>query len=188
MSLFVDLDGVLGDFMGGACELHGRPLYAVTCYDWWHEWGMTDSDFWAPVKQVGHCFYQRYVKPYPWAVELLALVKSMGDFVVVTANPSHPGLAASKTEWIREHIGYDVPVITTCKGGNYRAADLKAMLAGPGRVLIDDSDDNVAAFRVAGGRAITLPQPWNTAHAFTHRRIEYVKDCLIGGGHYGEAV
>lgn len=177
--ILLDLDGVLADFTGGANDVHGRPLYVVAKWDWYSDWGMSDDEFWEPIKQLGHCFYARHVPQYPWAADLLRLVK---DYIIVTANPLHSGLASGKTDWIRKHIGYDAPVITTCSGGNFHAADLKAMLAGPDRILIDDSDENVAAFRAAGGKAITFPQPWNKAHAFTKHRIEFVKDCLLRRG------
>jgi len=178
-----DLDGVFADFTSGANTIHGRPLYAVTTWDWYSDWGMTDADFWKPIKLAGSSFYDKYVPPYPWHDELLRLIYSVGDLVIVTANPLDAGLAASKVEWIRKYIGSRVPVITVCgglgnSGNKISAADLKAMIATPSRVLIDDADHNIDAFRAAGGKAIEFPQPWNRLHHMTNRRIEWVKDCL----------
>jgi hypothetical protein len=176
--ILCDLDGVLADFVSGACEVHGRPLYAVTTWDWYAEWGMTDDQFWTPIKAMGYGFYHEFVKPYPWAGELLSIIHMSGPHAIVTANPQHSGLAASKQEWISKWVGRRPIVTVMSDGHDLRAPQLKAMLAGPERILIDDSDDNIEAFRDAGGRAITFPQPWNKLHAMTTHRIDYVRDCL----------
>jgi hypothetical protein len=170
---------VLADFVSGACEVHGRPTADVKTWDWYEEWGMTSSQFWEPIKAMGYGFYREFVQPYPWLCDLFKLIDYSGhELVVATANPLHTGLAASKAEWISTHLGRVATITVASDGQTLRAPQLKALLAGPGRILIDDSDDNIEAFRDAGGEAITFPQPWNKLHAMTPHRIEYVRDCL----------
>lgn len=167
--IFLDVDGVLADFAGGACALHGRPNYAVTSWDWYEAWGYSARDFWQPIERAGLGFYPRYVRPYPWHAELLRLVKSHGEFVIATASPLHPGLVASKVEWIREYVGADVSVMI---------GDRKDLLASRDHILIDDSDKNVKQFRERGGLAVPFPQPWNANHGITKHRLGYLDEVL----------
>ena len=168
MLIVLDLDGVLADFTGGACAVHGRPHHIVTTWDWYKDWGHSDRDFWHPIEKMGFAFYPVYVKPYPWLDELLTLVKQF-DWVLATANPLHPDLAASKVEWINKYIGKDAPVMM----GNH-----KELLAKEGRLLIDDSDVNTNAFRGRGGMAVTFPQPWNKAKDNLKDRVGHIKRAL----------
>lgn len=169
MLILLDLDGVLADFNGGACEVHNKPLYVPEKWDYFTDWGMTSDEFWKPIEDAGHCFYTNKVRPYPWAADLLRLVRQYGDFVIATANPLHPGLAASKTEWIRRYVGDNAQVMM----GNR-----KDLLAAPGRVLIDDNDENVRKFVAGGGHGIRFPQLWNEARDLVDYRILSVKECL----------
>jgi len=179
MNIYLDLDGVLADFTGAACAVHGRPKHLVRGWNWYRDdWGMSDECFWHPIETLGSAFYANYVRPFPWAYELLNDVRRYGHVIILTASPLHPGLAASKVEWIKKHLGA-VPVMTTCGNRDVRPAYLKGLLAGPESVLIDDSDDNTEVFRRNGGRAILFPQPWNALRTLSVRlRLQYVEDCL----------
>ena len=165
--ILLDLDGVVADFVGGACAVHGRPDYHVTRWSWYDEWGQSDAEFWRPIALHGASFYQRFVKPYPWAQDLLRLIKDTDlPFIIATANPLHAGLVASKVDWIRDHVGHDVSVMM---------GDRKDLLSSPGRILIDDNDKNVSDFRGRGGEAIIFPQPWNACSLQTSERLEWVR-------------
>ena len=41
--------------------------------------------------------------------------------------------------------------------------NVKSALAGPRKILVDDSPSTIEAFAAAGGQAIMVPQPWNNA-------------------------
>lgn len=179
MIILLDLDGVLADFNGAACGLHGRPKYVPKVWDYYADWGYTASDFWRPIERQGACFYPKFVRPYPWMRGMLHLVQDAADEVIIsTANPLHSGLIAGKVDWIKQHVGDSYSVMF---GHN------KELMAGPERMLIDDCDLNIAAFRNEGGYAITFPQPWNKCCGFTSRRLEFLKDSLdnVKGELYG---
>jgi 5'(3')-deoxyribonucleotidase len=173
MQPLCDLDGVLANFTDGANVVHGRPGYEVVQWDWYKEWDMTAAEFWAPIKAAGDYFYTRYVEPYWWLDKVLDMLREHGPLVIATASPSHPGLMASKVEWINHYIG-KCEVITIKN---------KERLASDATVLIDDSDENIGAFSAAGGAVITFPQPWNIMSRFVPNHVEYLEDnlSLLGG-------
>jgi hypothetical protein len=169
MLVVCDLDGVLANFTKGACELHGYPDHLVTEWDWYkRDWGMTDAQFWLPIKHAGYNFYAGYVDPYPWIDEILDLVRRF-NWVLATATPDHPELVASKVDWINKYIGKSTPTMI----GNF-----KDLLAKERRLLIDDSDDNVKAFRARSGLALTFPQLWNGAAKYVRDPVNHIRTGL----------
>jgi hypothetical protein len=163
------MDGVLCDFIGPAAALHGRDARAL---DWAagrgldlaaqtsKVFGLGLDDFWRPIHSAGEKFWAE-LELTPWASGRAGLVASamrLDDCVVLSRPSSCPTSAAGKALWLRRHFDgrFAVP------SGAILAAR-KELLAGPGRVLIDDDDRNVAAWRAAGGAAVLLPQPWNAA-------------------------
>lgn len=166
--IFLDLDGVIADFTGGACAIHGQPDYPVTQWNWYREWGLSGNAFWRPIKEHPD-FYGFYVRKYEWADELREQLAILDRVVIATANPLHPGLAASKTQWILDNMGDHF----TVQMGNE-----KELFAGPGRILIDDCDANVEKWRANGGEAVLFPQPWNENADVVDKRLSYVFWCL----------
>jgi hypothetical protein len=167
--IFLDMDGVLCDFIGPAAALHGRDARAL---DWAagkgldlaaqtsKVFGLGLDAFWWPIHAAGEKFWAE-LELTPWASGRAGLVASalrLDDCVVLSRPSSCPTSAAGKALWLRRHFDgrFAVP------SGAILCAR-KELLAGPGRVLIDDDDRNVAAWRAAGGAAVLLPQPWNAA-------------------------
>lgn len=168
MEIYTDLDGVAADFSNGANDLHGRHGAYVPKWDWYKDWGMTDAQFWAPIRECGADFYTRYVKPYRWMDQLLDELRKFGPLVIVTANPRHGGLMAGKLDWIDKYIG-DCEVIY-CNN--------KARLAKPDKILVDDSQENIDKFKAAHGRTVVFPQLWNTARTRCYFRVQHVVDSI----------
>ena len=170
--VIVDMDGVLADFCGAACRLHGRPKYVVRTWDFFKDWGMTAEQFWSPIKACGTGFYEYNVEPYPWLLELVKVIRQHDpDFIIASvAGAGTPSDYYGKVSWVQKYVG-SVPVVVVPEHHKY-------LLSMPGRVLIDDSTSNVDDFIRDGGRAIEFPQFWNRSSYHTGRRIDYVKSCL----------
>lgn len=164
-----DVDGVLADFVRGACVVHGDPNHTPTDWDWFHtDWGISATEFWRPIKEAGENFYRNYVPPLPWKEDLLGLLREHGDVVLATANPLHPGLAASKIAWLNKHVP-GTPVMMGCQ---------KELMAKPGRILVDDNEDNLVAWLKNGGHPIRMNQPWNLGRNRIDQRMEQVIEHL----------
>lgn len=64
MRIYLDMDGVLCDFVGAACKLHGRDPATVTHWNFFKDWGMTAEEFWRPIHEAGEDFWAN-LEPYP---------------------------------------------------------------------------------------------------------------------------
>lgn len=174
MKVFLDADGVLLDFVSAACRLHGRDPADVACWDFYKKWGMTDKEFWDPIKDRGETFYCVDVDPYPWAEDLIEAVRSVDkNFCVVTATGGgHAEDYSGKVKALQARFG-EMPMMLVPPG-------TKHLLSGPDRFLIDDCDQNIDDFRKLGGLAVTFPQPWNRLRLISseNNKLEYVRSAL----------
>ena len=159
-SIGIDIDGVLADFATAAALLHRREdilapgAWPRNVYQMEDALGITTAEFWSPIEEQGTAFWAE-LKPYPWMPQLVAAARRIVDDVYLISKPSHhPYSTSGKHRWIRKYFGEH------CE--NYLLTPQKFRAAGPGRLLIDDSQLNVSQWQARGGSAILFPQPWNT--------------------------
>jgi len=104
--IFVDLDGVLADFDKGVKELSGKTM------DFWTQQNQI-STIWKALEDLdvqGQGFYE-WISKMPDAQALWDHVKQH-DPVVLTGIPRGTWAAPQKVNWVAEHFGSHVPVIT----------------------------------------------------------------------------
>jgi 5'(3')-deoxyribonucleotidase len=174
--VFLDLDGVMVDFTRAAFKVLGceekLDNWPPGSYEIEDVAGVSMDAFWDTLDAQGPEFWATLPK-LPWADELLKMV---GDWVndpwnqlFIATSPSRaPASAMGKVHWMRDYFGL--------KFRRYMLGSHKYLLAGPGRVLIDDSDAKVKKFVQFGGTGILFPQPWNSNHDLLgdQRRLTYV--------------
>lgn len=160
---YLDMDGVLVDFVKGALAAHDRTLPpAEVLWDFPSQIGFkgNEASFWAP---LGHAFWYNL----DWTgegVELLdGLEDLFGDRVVLMTSPcATPGAVEGKVDWIRRRL----PRYSR----QFFVGPAKHLAAGPGKILVDDHDGNVTEFRACGGAAVLVPRPWNSLREATDVR------------------
>ena len=169
--IFLDLDGVLADFVSAARDVHryhdpaNVPAdYVAAKWDFFTDWGITGKTFWSHIHAKGLDFYGSWVQPYSWALTILREVdRGHDDFAVLTAPSSSHWSYAGKKLWVDTYLR---PAcrrpIKLIVANMPHGEDTKHLLAGPDRLLIDDNDENVGEFRRAGGHAVVFPQLWNS--------------------------
>lgn len=158
---FLDLDGVLVDFVGGACRLHDRPWpYGDPAshgrYKLDELWGMPASTFWAPMSAL----YWEELDLLPDGLQVLDLVErrfGRENVCILTAPTEDPTCAVGKIRWIRRHLPAEY-------AGQYLLGRGKHFCGHSGSVLIDDMERNCDIF-AARGRSFLVPRPWNSGHA-----------------------
>ncbi len=174
MKLFLDMDGVLTDFTTGLMEALHIP-YAYHAYPFeMNVWDFFPEIFARHGKTFDDCndvCTHEFWAKLPWmhdGQKILNTVLSKfnnDDVYLLTAPMPNLGSPSGKWEWIERNIPEfkKRTIITNVD---------KGLLAGPGRVLIDDKNENIDAFWAAGGHGILCPRPWN-------KRYPWVKDKIF---------
>lgn len=179
--IYLDMDGVLVDFIGHVFRLFGvddskekgeDPREQVRGWDGITEGlsrslgrNITGEELWGKIADEGMEFWAS-IPWCPWGKELLEICKEVAPVVIMTTPTREPLSAAGKAAWIYKNVA---------DGGMYALSPCKHLMAHSGALLIDDSDSNADNFARAGGMAYLFPQTWNGAR----RSIDY-KDRLSG--------
>jgi 5'(3')-deoxyribonucleotidase len=176
---FLDMDGVLVDFVTGICEAHGldNPYLkpeALGEFDMAKLWGMSNTAFWRPAKNLGLEFWAS-LKPTLYAKELVTLVESEFENVaILTAPSSDPSCIPGKRLWIEQHFPQFKKKII------FASAESKRLVAAANKVLIDDRDSNVEEWNQHSGIGVTFPCRWNKFHSIAHDPLSYVEFLAYG--------
>ena len=192
MLAFIDMDGVLADFVGGACRVHHRPnpytsgqSGALGQFDIEKIWGISARDFWEPVVADSDFWFNLKETPEAQGIVDVALQTFGRDHccILTAPNMDDPHCVPGKNWWIAKHF----PVFKkdAAKGyhtGNILFGSAKQFLAGPDRVLIDDRDRNIDEFRQWSGIGIRVPRLWNSEYASAGHALDIVKERISGIG------
>lgn len=180
--VYLDVDDVLADFMGG---LH-KALdisYDYSNYPYkkgdWNILGyqiMLNNEL-VTFEQCNDCCTANFWDNLEWMHDgrdiLRAIMGTLGLEKVYLLTTPMPNLesASGKMMWINSNLSVYLKrtIITQAP---------KHLLARPDTLLIDDKDENVDGFRKAGGKVLLVPRPWNRAHLQADRTVEIVKEFL----------
>jgi len=155
--IFLDMDGVLCDFVSAAFSAHGstfnpqeypRGEFAIESV-----LGCTTKEFWRRIDFAGEYFWE-HLEPYPWAEVLFRELQRVDEVIIATSPSRSPASYAGKQRWLR-YMGMN--------GVQSMFGSRKYLMAKPGRVLVDDGEHNVTPWIREGGQAVLVPQPWNCA-------------------------
>jgi len=145
--IFIDMDGVLTDF-----ERRFEQFAGVTPDEYMSQKTIqvgekkANEEFWNLVdKQIG----VRFWAGMPWMPEGEKLYKYIKKYkpTILTSPSREESSRIGKGVWVKRNMS-GVPV----KFGY--GADGKAKFAGPNKILIDDREDNISAWKAAGGIGI----------------------------------
>lgn len=170
ITILVDLDGVLVDFMAGAIRAHGREGLCVTNYDVWEQMGLTREAFWRPLESYA------FWSSLPWTPDgdlllgRLEMRHSAASISLCTTPHPHESSYAGKFAWVKRYLPY--------YADRLHMTARKADLARHDAVLIDDHPGNCQAFRQAGGHAVLVPRPWNELAHLEGDLVSVVTDRL----------
>jgi hypothetical protein len=177
MRIFLDMDGVVVDFIRPAIRIHSRNPDDVIAnwpqgeFDVASVLGITTREFWAPISAAGWRWWVN-LPVLPWAEELMNVVNEFaGEDWLFASSPSRsPQSASGKVRWLQNRY--------TESFRSYMLGEHKHLFAKPGHVLIDDREESVIKFREHSGHAVLFPQPWNQLGAMTDP-VAYVRSELL---------
>lgn len=176
--VFVDMDGVLVDFVGGVFNFfeadptnyNPRGDYELTNY-----LNLPPKEFWSRLDKCEDFWETLHITPEaePLLDFLLSRVDEKNIFLL-TSPALHPNCFYGKAAWVKKHFPQFLPRLIL--------TEHKQFLAARDRLLIDDSDRNISRFREHQGLAVLVPRKWNSQHAFhedaLHMTIQSLKRFL----------
>lgn len=170
--VFLDMDGVIADFVGSTCKAHGleSPYGNTNClgiFEMEQCWGMSEEDFWKP---LGTFEFWADMPKTPEADEIVdfLLCKFGKENICILTNPSfYDGCISAKKQWVKKNY----PMLA----GQMLFGSQKQFLAGSGRFLVDDRDKNIQSFNKFGGHGITVPRPWNHRYFYSDTVMQFIK-------------
>lgn len=177
-NIYLDLDGVLGDFHSAALAAHGSTWRTNDWPEPGTSWpkelpngppGSSEhAAFWSPILAIEDFFLT--VKPFPWVHELVELCKSyVGPHSVVVLSGPASGTereAQQKLRWLGNH-GINLELKIEKEKWRYST---------PGTLLIDDWEKQVDSFYSKGqGVGILFPQPWSRNHRHSTDPVAYTR-------------
>lgn len=182
-TLYLDMDEVLTDFIGGACEVHGLSREYVeekrkpNQYPMEEILELTPDQFWEPITECGVEFWVN-LKPLPHFEELISRVrynweKRGRDWFIVTAPSRCPYSYAGKVLWLKAHIHPHFDRIIPTR--------YKYKLSKPGTVLLDDHILNCFNFvKVASpGEAVLFPHVGNKLKEYADKPLEHEATSIV---------
>lgn len=155
-----DMDGVLADFVSGALTVHRASLpYTEIVWDFPTQIGFAgagDPAFWRPLETPD---FWATLPPCADGMEVFRRIEARigRDRIGILSSGLCPGSCDGKRAWLDRHLpGYARRAIF---------GTVKELLAAPCKLLLDDHDPNVDAWRKCGGKAVRVPRPWNGGRA-----------------------
>jgi 5'(3')-deoxyribonucleotidase len=155
MIIFLDLDGVIINWVQGVFKWFGKPYdpEKVTSYGCMPKlFDVDQQDFWNIIKTP---IFWEYLEFYPEAKSFIEKLQQYGQ-VILLSSPAY-GCAGYRQNWIEQNLP------DFFNRGEYILTPAKWACAHSGTVLIDDHSRNYKEFIKNGGQAILYPQPWNDA-------------------------
>lgn len=177
MDIFLDMDGVLSNFVNGI--LVGiYNLDEQEILDTWPagEWDVSKvigkpwEEITQEVNDEGIDFWEG-LEMYPDALPIYTLANALGKVRLLTTPMDVKGCLEGKVMWAVINLGTHPDDVIFCKE--------KHLLARPDAILIDDKQKNIAEFEEAGGLTVTVPRPWNAMGFLEPIGHKYVLETLL---------
>lgn len=156
--IFLDMDGVLCDFVSAAFTAHGHrfdaskyPRGEFACEK---ILGVSTNEFWRRIDFGGEAFWEN-LEPYPWALDLAKELQQIDRVFIATSPSRSPASYSGKRRWLQK--------MGLCRLDAMFGSQ-KWLMSRPGRILVDDGEHNILPWINEGGQAILIPQPWNNAN------------------------
>jgi len=172
---FIDMDGVLVDFVSAACKAHNRPNpyddkvnYGVFEMD--KIWGMIQQEFWEPLNDPGFWELMDKLPDADNIIEWACRAFSTQRVAILTAPSLGLRCVNEKRNWVRRNYPQLVDQIIF--------TGAKQFLAHNTALLIDDRDKNVDDFQCAGGVALLYPRLWNRGWRVAGRSFDFISELV----------
>lgn len=190
-TIYLDIDGVLADFIGGVGNLFNRPDLVENwpqpkdgrhIYEVGEALGIHEHNIWSEIDYEGEHFWMG-LSVYPWTRTVYEACARYGQVFLVTM-PSHVGVSyLGKHLWIGTKLYRMLGELPGLSDRVIMTRAPKSLLSRPGTILVDDNEANCVDFVGDGtrGHAILFPQPWNSNRLWgitAKERVDFLNERL----------
>lgn len=165
--IYIDMDGVLADFITGVATLADMPEHGTFGDEPPTGYKLEETfrpGVWDEIDNAGEEWWEK-LSPYSWFECWRNDIRDNSEVVLLTAPSLSPHAWSGKVRWIQRHFGRHFRNLVLCPAKHKRL-----LCHGPTDVLIDDSNVNISQWCSAGGLGVLWPMPWNTARRLPTRR------------------
>ena len=145
MIIYLDMDGVIADFVGGLEKEFNMKVSDNYSWDIHNDFGMKKEEFWRRIDTVEFWGNLEMIKG---SFEFYQKLKKFCSVYICTKPTNSPNCFYGKAIWLKNHFGGNF--------SNYIFIAKKDLLAHGGAVLIDDHSENIDNFRKFGGHGILV--------------------------------
>lgn len=163
-TVYLDMDGVLSDFVAGMCRLHRRE----NPYKEGVELQKQLDEFWEMDKRVfwknAELDFWNGLDFMPDLSHLIHVLTKYSDrdmcsVEILTANSSNVGCKIGKIMWLENR---KIQQIFNIPNSGINIEKEKWKFAHKNSMLIDDLDKNITKFNYFGGKTYLVPRPYNS--------------------------
>ena len=181
--VFLDMDGVISDWLGSACKLCDIDLLdeeirkELKANDGFLDDYVDEKTLWKNIEDAGVGFWEN-LELFPWSKKLYKRLEEEADEFAILSSPGKFTEIASvacngKVSWLDNHFG---------NKENYIFAYKKFLCASDDAILVDDSPNKINPFIEAGGHGFLWPNPLDLCDGDAdvddtiEELIEYIKN------------
>lgn len=167
MQIYLDMDGVLCDFIGGVGRLFKQnPLEFArkqATQGLYEAAGVPPAALWSKIEQAGANWWRNLDKS-AIADDLvdISLAETNGDVFIVTSVPNFKdqsvlgGVHQGKIDWLSANLAVNGDPLFWRRRTLFVSTEHKHLLAREGRLIVDDTDVVTKTWTAAGGMAIQV--------------------------------
>ncbi len=160
ITIMLDMDGVISDWLGAACKLCDIDLNdeeiraGLKKEKGFLEKHVDEKILWKNIEEAGVGFWEN-LELFPWSKKLYNKLKELGDeFSILSSPGKFTEIASSacdgKVLWLDNHFSNKEDYIFAYK---------KYLCASKDVILVDDSQHKIDPFVEAGGHGFLWPDP-----------------------------
>lgn len=160
ITIFMDLDGVLSNWLQAACDVcdidldDDRIRKDIKDNDGQLDNYVEEGNLWDNIENAGVDFWSK-MELFSWSKKLYKEVEKVADeFAILSSPGKFPAVAApachGKALWLEEHFNNKEQYLFGYK---------KFLCANKDTILIDDSQRKIEPFKEAGGYGFLWPNP-----------------------------
>ena len=153
--IFLDLDGVVVDWIGGSCKVTGLDteekenrkrlkkgdrIYNIL--------GISEKEMWKKIDATENWWED--LELLPWGKKLYDALSRVGSVCFLTSPSDNSNSFSGKAEWIKKYF----------PNTEFLIGKPKEFCAAPNSILVDDSDHKINKFRKWKGNAFLWPNQY----------------------------